>query len=85
MRVSVRGGGREFAFEVELDAKGRANVFTDVVTKDGTKIDHCRTLSSRLLAKRVLGIPVGLGALLVSCVDDEGRPVRGRATLRKVR
>jgi hypothetical protein len=85
MRVRVRGGGREFAFEVELDEKGRAHVFTDVVTKDGAKIDHCRTLSSRLIAKRVLGIPVGLGALQVSCVDDQGRAVRGRATLRKVR
>lgn len=85
MRVQVRGGNREFSFEVELDARGRAHVFTDVVTKDGTTIDHCRTTSSKLVAKRVLGIPVGLGALQVSCIDDEGRRVRGRATLRKVR
>jgi len=85
MRVSVRGGGREFAFEVELDERGRALVFTDVVTKDGTKVDHCRTTSSRLIAKRVLGIPVGLGALQVSCVDAQGRAIRGKATLRKVR
>ena len=85
MRVAVRGGNREFVFEVELDEKGRAHVFTDVGTKDGTTIAHGRTTSSKLVAKRVLGIPVGLGALQVSCIDDAGRKVRGRASLTKVR
>jgi hypothetical protein len=84
MHVSVRGGGREFAFDVEL-GKGGAHVFTDVVTKDGETVEHCRTTSSRLIARRVMGIPVGLGALQVTCIDDDGRKVRGRASLRKVR
>ena len=85
MRMRIRGGNREFAFEVELDADGRAHVFADVVTKDGTTVEHCLTTSGRLQAKRVLGIPVGLGALQVSCVDDHGRTVRGRVMVRKVR
>jgi hypothetical protein len=85
MRMRVRGSGREFAFEVELDGKGRAHAFADVVTKDGTKIDHCRMTSGFLTARRVLGIPVGLGALQVNCIDDDGASVRGRVTIRKVR
>lgn len=85
MRMRIRGAGKEFAFEVELDDKGVAHVFADVVTKDGATVDHCRTTSGRLTAKRVLGIPVGLGALQVSCIDDHGRTVRGRVTVRKVR
>jgi hypothetical protein len=85
MRVAVRGGNREFEFAVELDAERHASVFIDVVTKDGNTVEHCRTTSGKLVAKRVLGIPVGLGALQVTCIDDAGRKVRGRATLRKVR
>jgi len=84
MRVRVRGTGREFEFAVELDDTGKAAVYMDVVKSDGTAVDHCRTVSSKLTARRVLGIPVGLGALTVSCIDDAGHRIRGRADMRRV-
>lgn len=83
MHVRVRGTGREFEFAVELDDAGKASVFMDVITSDG-KVEHCRTVTSKLSARRVLGIPVGLGALTVSCIDATGHKVRGRVEMRRV-
>lgn len=83
MRVAVRSQGRELAFDVALDKDGRAHVYTDVVTNDGTAVNHCRAITSRLVARRVLGIPIGLGGLHVTCVDDRGREHAGKARMRR--
>jgi hypothetical protein len=83
IEVRVRGGARELSMEVELDAAGRVRVYTDVVTADGREVHRCRALAGRLLARRVLGIPVGVGALALECIDARGRRLSGRARLRR--
>lgn len=82
--LKLRGDHKEFSFDIELDARGIAQVFTDIVRDDGRSIRHCRATSGRLHARRVLGIPVGIAALVVECVDDRGRAQRGRAVVRKL-
>jgi hypothetical protein len=84
-RLKLRGDRKEFAFDVELDARGRAQVYTDVLTQDGRRVAHCRTTQGRLLARRVLGIPIGVDKLEVRCIDAHGEPVEGRAVVRRVR
>jgi len=77
-RVAIRHGKRAWAFDVELDAKGRLQAYADIVTKDGTVVEHCRALRSRLVARRALGIPSGLETLEVVCIDANGKRQRGR-------
>ena len=84
-RIEVRGDKKEFVFEVELDEDGRALVFTDVMTKDGRRVGHCRTTGGKLLARRLLGIPIGIEKLEVHCVDKRGALVHGRAVMRHLR
>ena len=82
--LEVRGDRKVFAFDVELDALGNAHVFTDVIDDDGHRVDHCRATAGRLKARRLLGIPIGIAALAVECVDGEGKRLRGRAVVRRV-
>ncbi|HWB73865.1 MAG TPA: hypothetical protein VG755_02895 [Nannocystaceae bacterium] len=84
-RMKLRGDKKEFTFDVELDDKGRARVFTDVITKDGGRVAHCRTTGGKLLARRLLGIPIGIEKLEVHCVDKRGDVVQGRAVMRRLR
>lgn len=83
--LKLRGDHKEFSFDVEIDERGRAQVFTDIVMADGTQLRHCRATSGRLRARRLLGIPIGIDALAVECIDDDGRAQRGRAVVRKLR
>lgn len=77
-RVAIRHGKRAWAFDIELDEKGRLQAYADIVTKDGTVIEHCRAVRSRLVARRALGIPSGLETLEVVCIDTNGKRQRGR-------
>jgi hypothetical protein len=77
-RVAIRHGKRAWAFDIELDEKGRLQAYADIVAKDGTVIEHCRALRSRLVARRALGIPSGLETLEVVCIDSNGKRQRGR-------
>ncbi|MFO0636191.1 MAG: hypothetical protein U0168_25440 [Nannocystaceae bacterium] len=83
--LAVTGDHKRFAFDVELDAEGRAHVFTDVVVEGGERVDHCRALSGFLHARKILGVPVGIAKLSVTCVDDDGALVRGHAVIDRVR
>jgi hypothetical protein len=83
--LQLRGDHKEFRFDVEVDAGGRAQVFTDIVTAQGKTIRHCRATAGKLRARRLLGIPIGIDSLAVECVDDRGRAQRGKAVVRKLR
>jgi len=84
-RLQLRGDKKLFAFDVEVDERGQAQVYTDVLAKDGRRVAHCRTTGGRLLARRLLGIPIGIEKLEVRCVDSRGKLVGGRAVMRRVR
>ncbi|MBC8067837.1 MAG: hypothetical protein IAG13_05835 [Deltaproteobacteria bacterium] len=83
--LKLRGDKKEFAFEVELDERGQAQVYIDVLADDGRRVAHCRTTQGKLLARRLLGIPIGVDKLEVRCVDGRGRAVEGRAVVRRER
>lgn len=82
--VRLRGAGKEFAFDVELDGRGRARVYADVIAEDGS-IDHCQVDDATLIARRLVGIPIGIAKLAVECTDRRGRHHSGEAEFRKVR
>lgn len=72
LTVTVTGDGKEFKFTVELGGDGRAHAYVAVDTEDGRHIARCRTHSARLLARRLLGLPVGVSRLTVECRDGHG-------------
>lgn len=72
LRVTLAGDGKEYVFTVALDVEGTASVFADVQLADTTIVSRCRCDSGRLLARRVIGIPIGIEALSVRCSDAAG-------------
>lgn len=66
--VVVAGDGKEFTFTVEL-TDGKVHAFVAIDTEDGRHVPRCRTDSARLLARRVLGMPVGIDRIAVTCRD----------------
>jgi hypothetical protein len=82
--IRMRGDRKEFTFAVELE-RDRAAVYADVVTEQGTRIERCRAASGKLLARRFLGIPVGISAMTVECVDAHGAGHVGELPYRKLR
>lgn len=83
LTVVVAGDSKEFTFTVELAASGEVHAFVAVDAEDGRFIARCRTESARLLARRVLGVPVGLDRIAVTC-HDGGAVVRGQIRHRAV-
>lgn len=75
--VQITQGRKRYAFEVELQGKGDIEAYADVEA-DGTVVDHCRVRNSRLVARKLLGLPVGLKHLAVTCTDAEGKTHRGK-------
>lgn len=67
--VVVVGDGKEFSFTVELGRDGGVHTYVAVDTEAGRTIPRCRTETVRLLARRVLGVPVGLARISVTCRD----------------
>lgn len=82
--VKLRGDRKEFVFDVELDASGQAHAFGDIIERDGRVIEHCRALDSRFIARRFIGIPIGLKRLEVQCVDEHGQRHQGELPFRKL-
>lgn len=72
LTVTVSGDGKQFAFTVELGQDGKLHAYVPVDTDDGKHIPRCRTDSARLIAHRVLGLPVGLARIAVTCSDGSG-------------
>jgi hypothetical protein len=84
LTVAVAGDGKRFTFTVELDKDGKVATFVPIETKDGRQIRHCRTTSARLLARRVLGMPVGIDYIAVTCRDSKGTLHEGKLRHREV-
>ncbi|MEZ4385467.1 MAG: hypothetical protein R3A79_29345 [Nannocystaceae bacterium] len=70
--VTITGDHKEFAFALELRDDGALDVFVAAITESGEAIQRCRTANARLIARRVLGIAVGLDRIAVECAGADG-------------
>lgn len=84
LTVAVAGDGKEFTFTVELGDDGQVHAYVAVDTEGGKHIPRCRTTSARLLARRVLGMPVGIARIAVTCKDGGGASHSGQIAHREV-
>ncbi len=84
LTVAVAGDDKEFTFTVERAKDGRVHAYVAVDTEAGRHIPRCRTDSARLLARRVLGMPVGISKITVSCTDGDGATPRGQIRHREL-
>lgn len=82
--VRMAGDHKEYRFTVELDAAGLPAVFADVELADGSTVAHCRCHRGQLVARRIVGIPVGIAALSMHCTDDTSTPREGTVPYREV-
>jgi hypothetical protein len=82
--VKLQGNRKEFVFDVELDGEGHATAFADIHTADGV-ISHCRAVRGEFVARRLLGIPIGIKELVVDCVDAVGHEHTGVLPFRKLK
>lgn len=71
-KVVVAGDDKEFTFTVELAQDGGMATYVAVDTEGGQHVARCKTDSARLMARRVLGIPVGISKVEVKCRDAGG-------------
>lgn len=69
--VRMAGDGKEYRFSVESDGHATPAVFADVQLADGSTVVHCRCDHALLVARRVIGVPVGIAALTVRCTDAD--------------
>ncbi len=72
LRVELAGDGKLYVFAVAMDVEGKPAVFADVTLPDATTIERCRCDAGRLIARRVIGIPIGIERLSVRCKDAKG-------------
>ncbi len=84
LTVAVAGDGKRFTFTVELGKDGKVSTFVPIETRDGRHIRRCRTTSARLLARRVLGMPVGIDHIAVTCRDSHGTLHEGKLRHRDI-
>lgn len=84
IKVVVAGDSKEFTFTVELGPDGGLSTFVAVDTDAGRHIARCRTEDAKLLARRVIGIPVGIAKVAVSCRDGDGNVHAGQVKHRAV-
>lgn len=84
LAVRMAGDNKEYLFTVELDGDGAPVVYADVTLDDGSLVKHCRCASGRLLARRVLGMPIGIKALSVKCTDDQAKARVGSVPYREI-
>jgi len=84
LTVAVAGDGKRFTFTVELNKDGKVVAYVPIDTEGGRYIGRCRTDSARLLARRVLGMPVGIAYIAVSCRDGRGVLHQGKLRYREL-
>lgn len=82
--VRMAGDRKEYRFSVEADAHARPAVFADVQLADGSSVARCRCERALLVARRVLGVPVGIAALTVHCTDADGTSREGTVSYREL-
>lgn len=80
--VQLRGDEKTFSFAVEADAAGKIHARTSVRTRGGEIVNNCRPVRGRLKARRFLGVPVGVKALELTCIDSAGKRRRGTVPYR---
>ncbi len=80
--VTIVQGRKRFAFDVELLQDGGVAAFGEVVSPHGDTIDRCRITRASLVARKLVGLPVGLRGLDVSCTDDTGEARTGQLVAR---
>jgi hypothetical protein len=73
LAVRMAGDRKQYDFTVEILPNGDPAVFADVESADGSVVTRCRCERGRLLARRVLGIPVGIAELRVRCVGGDAQ------------
>ncbi|TPV94808.1 MAG: hypothetical protein B7733_13425 [Myxococcales bacterium FL481] len=74
--ISIVTDSDRFSFTVSADKSGRVAAYGTVVER-GVRVPDCLAQSARLVPRRLLGIPIGLRRLDVSCVDAQGQPHHG--------
>jgi hypothetical protein len=84
LKVIVAGDGKEFTFTVELARDGGIHTFVAVDSEAGVYVPRCRTASAKLMARRVIGIPVGIAKVAVTCTDAAGTEHVGQVRHREV-
>jgi hypothetical protein len=82
--VRMAGDRKEYQFSVEADEHATPVVFVDVQLADGSTVAHCRCDRALLVARRVLGVPVGIAALTVSCTDADAITREGTVPYREL-
>ncbi|MEE9385843.1 MAG: hypothetical protein V3V08_20730 [Nannocystaceae bacterium] len=75
--VHIHSSSRAFKFDVVADDTGRLRAYADIVDADGVRVQDCEVKRAELVARRFLGIPIGLKRLDASCVDASGVTHRG--------
>lgn len=68
-----------FTFTIESTSQGQVVAYASIV-EAGQPVNDCLASSARLVPRRILGIPVGLRRLDVTCVDAQGLPHHGAMT-----
>ena len=83
--VILKGERRQWSFDVELGDDGKAIAMADITTRGGTVVKRCEADSAKLLVRRVMGIPMGLKGLEVTCHDSTGKRHKGTLPERKIK
>jgi hypothetical protein len=83
--VTLRADRKEFRFDVELTAEGDVQAYADIVVDGGITVQHCRATEGRLVARRLLGLPIGIKQLELTCVDAQGERHQGAVSYRKLK
>lgn len=84
LAVRMAGDRKEYLFTVRIDGGGTPAVFADVTLQDGSTVSRCRCDRGRLIARRVLGIPVGIAELKVQCTDESSQSHEGAVPYREI-
>jgi hypothetical protein len=75
--LSILAGSQRYVFDVELSDAGVVQAYADVEVADGSVLQHVLVSRSTLVARKVLGLPVGLKRMDVEGEDSSGNPVSG--------
>jgi hypothetical protein len=71
-RWTVRLGASTSAWELSIERDAGGLSASARVRSNGASVDRCRVDAARIDSRRVLGIPVGVARIVVSCTDDAG-------------
>lgn len=75
--VVLRGDRKEWSFDVVLGDDGKAVALADITTADGIAVRQCEASSAKLLVRHLMGLPVGIKGLEITCRDADGNEHRG--------